>query len=472
MVNIDFAGKQTDTLQLQCEPIEISILREDFSVPNPAFASKKKYIPSRLYAITPTGKFDAGMLDDVVKTAETHGFICKVSDAVKNYFKVTENLDKIDILDREYYDYQSEAIQRAICKGRGTILVGTGGGKTLLTAGLILNLRKVLGKPNAKVMVTVPTLQLIEQTSADFEEYGLTNISKWSGKNELNPDADIIVAGTSYLVGKNTNLTILDDIDIFIADECHGYSKGAELNKVFKFLRTPYRFGLTGTLPESKINEWNVVGKIGPVIFEKKTESLVQGNFVCPFQICIFYIDHKGIKFSFRPDEPTSKYNDEIDYLITNKKRNDTIAKLALKVSKNTIIMVDRILHGEAILRALKATGDTRPIVFIQGSTDIDDREVIRDMMDKRSDVIVIAISKIFSTGLNIPNLHCIIFANAGKAKTKIIQSIGRSIRKHVSKTLAWIFDIADNTYYGIEHREKRKKLYDKEKYPWIEKNI
>ena len=237
-------------------------------------------------------------------------------------------------------------------------------------------------------------------------------------------------------------------------------------------MKTSYRFGLTGTLPESKIDEWNIIGKIGPVIYEKKTDSLVKDDFVAPFNICILNIDHKGIKFSFRPDEPTSKYNNEIDYLMTNQNRNGIIAKLALKISKNTIIMVDRIIHGESILKTLKATGDTRPIVFIQGSTDIDDRELIRDMMDKQSNVIVIAISKIFSTGLNIPNLHCIIFANAGKAKTKIIQSIGRSIRKHPTKKEALIFDVSDNTYYGFEHKEKRKKLYDREKYPWVEKYI
>jgi superfamily II DNA or RNA helicase len=472
MVFIDFSGKKKDQLQLTCEKIELDILRDDFSVPNPAAASKRKHIPARLYAITPTGKFDTGLLKNVQINMDLHGFPYEISENIKNHFKILEKPEILEELALPYRLYQSDAIQTAIEAGNGIVVVGTGGGKTLLAAGLIKNLRKLLGKPDAKVLITVPTLQLVEQTTSDFIEYGLTDVTKWSGKNKIDRSANIIVAGTQYLVGKNTDLSILDDIDILIADEVHCFGRNNKLNKIFKFLKTSYRFGLTGTLPESKIDEWNIIGKIGPVIYEKKTDSLVKDDFVAPFNICILNIDHKGIKFSFRPDEPTSKYNNEIDYLMTNQNRNGIIAKLALKISKNTIIMVDRIIHGESILKTLKATGDIRPIVFIQGSTDIDDRELIRDMMDKQSNVIVIAISKIFSTGLNIPNLHCIIFANAGKAKTKIIQSIGRSIRKHPTKKEALIFDVSDNTYYGFEHKEKRKKLYDREKYPWVEKYI
>jgi superfamily II DNA or RNA helicase len=135
--------------------------------------------------------------------------------------------------------------------------------------------------------------------------------------------------------------------------------------------------------------------------------------------------------------------------------------------------MVDRISHGEIIEKILTKTCDNkRPIYFIRGSTDIEDREKIRSFMNDRNDVIVIAISKIFSTGINIPNLHNIIFASAGKAKIKIMQSIGRALRLHVTKSMANIFDIADNTKYGMLHLAERKKLYNLENYDYTEKEI
>jgi len=449
----------------------ISIVRSAFSVANPAFISKKPYISARLYVITPTGKFDSGLLDNVTSVLDAHSFSYKVDMLVKDYFALKFGDDKLIELSIPYRDFQSEAIRTAIAHRSGVILVGTGGGKTLLAGGLITNIRKHIGKPDAKVMVTVPTLQLVEQTSKDFEEYGLTDITKWSGKNKLDRDANIIIAGTQYLVGKNTDLSIMADIDIFIIDETHVLRRQNQLNKIFKFLDTPYKFGLTGTMPSEKIDQWNIIGKIGSVLFEKKTDELKNDDYVSNFHIYILNINHGRKVFTSDPDAPASKYLKELDFLINDTRRNDVITNLSLKLSTNTVIMVDRIINGDNILKKLQGKTD-RPVYFIQGSTELEDRETIRKLMEERSDVIVIASTKIFSTGINIPNLHNIIFASAGKAKIKIIQSIGRALRLHPTKELARIFDISDNTHYANIHREERKKLYMKELYPYTEKNL
>jgi superfamily II DNA or RNA helicase len=147
--------------------------------------------------------------------------------------------------------------------------------------------------------------------------------------------------------------------------------------------------------------------------------------------------------------------------------------------------MVDRIDHGVELERKMLTTqiledsslsksihNPPRPVFFIRGSTEIDEREKIRELMNERNDVIVIAVSKIFSTGINIPNLHNIIFASAGKAKIKIMQSIGRALRLHHTKTMANIFDISDNTKYGKIHLTERIKLYETEKYTYEKKEI
>jgi hypothetical protein len=158
---------------------------------------------------------------------------------------------------------------------------------------------------------------------------------------------------------------------------------------------------------------------------------------------------------------------------MNDSRRNEIISKLASKLSNNSIIMVDRIDHGTNIEMYLKKICPIdKPVFFIQGSTEIEDREKIRQLMNTRNDVIAIAVSKIFSTGINIPNLHNIIFASAGKAKIKIMQSIGRALRLHPTKSMANIFDISDNTKYGKLHLSERIKLYNQEQYTYEEKTI
>ena len=133
--------------------------------------------------------------------------------------------------------------------------------------------------------------------------------------------------------------------------------------------------------------------------------------------------------------------------------------------------MVDRIDHGDILINNLKKL-TTKQCYYIRGSTEIEERENIRKIMNEKNDTIVVAISKIFSTGINIPNLHNIIFASAGKAKIKIMQSIGRALRLHPTKIKANIFDIADNTKYGKIHLKERIKLYNLEKFIYEEKKI
>jgi superfamily II DNA or RNA helicase len=318
-------------------------------------------------------------------------------------------------------------------------------------------------------------LQLVEQTSADFTSYGLENVTKWSGDNQPDFDASIIVAGTQILLSEKTDLSILNDVKILIIDETHGLRKGNEINKIFNLIQTNYRFGFTGTMPTSLIDQWNIIGKTGPIVFEQKTQNLKQQNYVSNFKITILKIKHNELpRFAVNSLTPASAYNQEIDFLINHIRRNEIISKLASRLDKNTIIMVDRIDHGISLEANLKQICQEvkKDVYFIRGSTDIEEREQIRKLMEIKNNIVVVAISKIFSTGINIPNLHNIIFASAGKAKIKIMQSIGRALRLHPTKTLAHIFDVADNTKYGKIHVEERIKLYNTEKYNFEIKNI
>ena len=162
-------------------------------------------------------------------------------------------------------------------------------------------------------------------------------------------------------------------------------------------------------------------------------------------------------------EKPTEAYEEELEFLQNNKFRNSIISKLVNKVDKNILIMIDRIAHGEILLKVLTET-TKKQVFFIQGSVEVEDREKVIQLMESNDDIVCIAISNIFSTGINIKNLHYIIFASIGKAKIKIIQSIGRSLRLNANKLMAYIFDIADILRYGNSHYNDRIELYKNEK--------
>ena len=216
------------------------------------------------------------------------------------------------------------------------------------------------------------------------------------------------------------------------------------------------------------MDQWNICGKIGKTIYKKQSIDLRDQNYISQVTVAALKITYTNLPNFTRPSAatPTAGYEEEIQFLQTNTFRNTIISKIVNKVDKNTLIMVDRIAHGETLLDYLKTT-TSKDIYFVHGGIDIEERETIRRLMEEQNDVICIAISKIFSTGINIKNLHNIIFAAIGKAKIKIIQSIGRSLRKHASKKCATIFDIWDNLRYGNAHALERIALYDGEKIPY-----
>ena len=464
--------------QISASPQELDIIREHFSAPNPSFRRNSgRFIPARIYCITPQGKFEIGLLKDILEFLELSNMPYEVPDLLKKLFNPLISLEKnfnVQNLSKNYRDYQEQSIIAALRQGRGVTIIPTAGGKTLIMAGLIKTFKSLKEIKN-KILVLVPSIQLVEQTASDFLEYGLTSVSKWSGNNELDYDSEIIIAGTQILMSEKTDLSVLADVELLLIDEVHSLKRGNRINDVLKFITTPYKFGFTGTMPSQKIDQWNIVGKIGPVTYEQKTHVLKDQSYVSNFKIIILNVIHSNIQ-NFEVDftQPALAYQQELEFLTNNVRRNEIIVNLALKLKENSLIMVDRIEHGNLIYQSLLNSDqlNNRPVYFIQGATEVEERETIRSLMDERRDVIVVAISKIFSTGINIPNLHNIIFATIGKAKIKIMQSIGRALRLHHTKTVATIFDIADNTKYGSKHVLERKKMYTLEKYEYIEKEI
>jgi superfamily II DNA or RNA helicase len=202
------------------------------------------------------------------------------------------------------------------------------------------------------------------------------------------------------------------------------------------------------------------------VIYEKSSFELRVEDFLFNVEVKIL-----NIHYTDRPLTLTeNKYRDELQFIYTNEYRNQLLKNLCQKLTNNTLILVNHIEHGENLFNKFKDTN--KQVFFIRGEVEVSEREEIKKMMENNNNVVCIAISAIFSTGVNIKNLHNIIFAAGGKSFVRTVQSIGRGLRKHDSKERLIIIDIADYLQYGIAHSLKRQEIYTKEKIRFSTKTI
>jgi len=476
MIRVEYDSKKCLGIITAEPPSLFNEIREHFSVKNENAKFLRRYgrfMPPRTYAITPTGRFEPGLFFEIKKFLNSKQYVgdLKVSTdfynvllpARETWHKQTSFTYNPYTLNINLRDYQEEIVQKSLEIGRGTIILATAGGKTLTAATMLSNIY-MCDRQNFKCLFVVPDRGLVEQTSQDFIEYGVPfTVSKWTGDDPLDTTTDVVVANIGILQSKNTDLSWLNEINVLFIDEVHKIRKGNEINKLFKNIKTFHRFGLTGTMPEGHLDQWNIIGKIGPVIYEKNSKSLRDKQYIAGANIQVIKLLHKkhSIPQTTNKNNVAENYRREIDTLIKSSFRNSCITKLSTQLNNNSLILVDYIEHGEIIYNLLKHTN--KQVFFIRGSVEVSEREKIKQLVEEHNDVIVVAISKIFSTGINIKNLHYIIFACGGKAKIKIVQSIGRGLRLHKDKSKLIIFDIADNYKYSMAHLEKRLLLYEKE---------
>ena len=449
-------------------------IREHFSVEDKQQVFKRRYAigyrpQTRLYAITPQGRFEPRLIFSILEFLQNQDiqFNIELTDKFKDVIFIPELKENLTKLNLDLRDYQEESVRLALKNKSGVIILPTSAGKTLVIATLV---KSIQDQHDFKALILVPDIQLVAQTYSDFIDYGIpeAEITKWTGSTEPDKNAKIVISNAQILLSEKQDLSLLKDIKLLVIDEVHKLKYGNKINKVVEQIPALFRYGFTGTLPDYKIDQWNIFGKIGRVIYFKESIDLRDQNYISQVHVAALKLTYKNIPQFTTPSmhNPTAGYEEEITWLQTNPYRNAIIIKLVNKSDKNTLIMVDRIAHGEELLRVLQESTN-KQVHFVHGAVEIEEREMIRKLMEEHDNVACIAISKIFSTGINIKNLHNIIFAAIGKARIKIIQSIGRSLRKHSSKKLATIFDIWDNLRYGNKHMVERLALYDREQIPY-----
>jgi len=421
------------------------------------------FIPDTEYAIQPTGYFDFGLYEKIVEFLESREI----------EFELTENFIKrrdcgfgfqivSDDLKLKHRDYGKDAVSKALSNGCGTIVCGTGGGKSMMTASLIENIILTKTFNKFKCLIVVPGLSLVDQLVQNFEEYGVSfTFSGWTGKSKLQ-ETDVVICNSENFCARFNDNTWIKKVDVVVVDEVHGAKTGNILTKNINKIKTPHKFGFTGTLPKNKIDEWKIIGTFGPVVFEKNSKELRDEGYLA--NACI-----KMIKL-VHPNPLKLSYRGELEFLHKNPERFIIIRRIVEKLNKNTLILVNSVEHGLDtwdLLSVLK-----KKVYFIQGETPVEERMRIIQEMEQRNDVVVIAMSRIFAVGINVKNLHYVMFIAGGKSFIRIVQSIGRGLRLHESKTRLTLLDIYDNMEYSAEHAEKRKLFYEEEQIDYIESSI
>ena len=470
MLTFDY-NPSTRKLLLKTEDLDLfNRVREHFSIENDAARYGRRYgryIPRRKYAITGAGACEVGLYWEIKKYLDKVD--TTVSDKLQKVLKVGKDIELYKDFAFDLREYQEDVVNKALKIGRGTCVLGTGAGKTFATAALIENyFRDSKDRDTFKCIVLVPDLGLVTQTYDEFLNCGTTfKLTKWTGKTKPDLTANVIICNIGIVQSRFEHNDWLKHIDLLIVDECHKIKASNKISKIVSRIRTPNKYGFTGTLPENNLDKWSIIGKLGPVIYEKTSYELRLEDYLANVAVKVLNLEYNTVPRYDTDDN----YRGELDFIYESPFRNEFLTKLCDKLDNNTLILVNHIKHGELLKEYLNALTN-KQVYFIRGEVDVEKRDEIKKIMEIDTNVVCVAISAIFSTGINIKNLHNIIFASGGKSFIRTVQSIGRGLRKHNLKSKLIIFDVCDRLRYGIRHCEKRKDIYKKEKIKFTETNI
>lgn len=470
--------KRKDNFGYITPPYANSYVRDVFKVknPNPKATVYSKY----LYPITPAGKFDIGLYPIIKEKIESLNEGYSFSELQTDFSEfVTPTLGDYEIQNIDgfnYYDYQKEAIEKMLKNGRGIINLPTAAGKGLVMAGFSKTV--LFNYDDYKILIMVPNIGLLKQLYDEFvNDYGISDITKWSGNNSPDLSKNILISNSQILLSDvDSSISLLKEYDCVLVDECHKLKKKNSINSFIDGLKTPNRFGLTGTIPKEELDAWNVLGKLGPIIISKKSYDLRRDiGSISNVEVRVLKFNHKNKPKKYKPSvneqyKPTGQYENEIEFIYGNDWRNNTIVEISNKLNGNVLILVDRISHGESLKELFSES--SKESYFIHGEVPVEERAIIQNKMESQDNIVCIAMSEIFSTGISIKNLKYCVFMCIGKAYTRVLQSIGRTLRKHENKEKSVIFDITDNTKYSSDHFKSRLNFYAEEKINYEIKEI
>ena len=373
-------------------------------------------------------------------------------------------------------DYQVNAIEYAIRKHRALLLSPTASGKSLIIYILVRYYMLLLEKEATdKILILVPTTSLVEQMYSDFIDYGwqeeyMQKIYSGHDKNVTKP----VVISTWQSIYKFPK-SYFDQFGMVVGDEAHLFKAKSLTTIMSKLHQCKYRFGLTGTLDGMQTHRLVLEGLFGTLNKVVTTKELIDKKTLAEFRIKSLVLTYPEHECKLVKD---MNYQDEIEFIVTHPKRNEFIRDLALTLKGNTLVLFQFVeKHGEGLYKQISDATE-RKVFYVFGGTDTNTREEIRAITEKEKDAIIVASYGTFSTGINIRNLHNIVFSSPSKSRVRTLQSIGRGLRRSESKDTATLFDIADDLSYKsrrnftLNHFLERINIYNEEQFDYEIKRI
>ena len=453
-----------------------------FEVPGAQFSPsyKKRYWDGkiRLFNVQ-TKEIYIGLLDRIVQFCKDHEYTYEFKDN-KYYglpFEVNDGISKEGVKDyvtsisrHKPRDYQIDGVYDALRHNRKLLISPTASGKSLM----IYSLVRYYVEKQQNILIVVPTTSLVEQMYKDFEDYGW-NVGSYCHKvyagKERETDSQVIITTWQSIYKLPTQY--FSRFNVVIGDEAHQFKSKSLISIMTKLANAKYRFGFTGTLDGSQTHKWVLEGLFGPSYKIIKTDELMSKGHLAKLDINVILLKHLPNRFE--------TYEDEVKYIIGHQRRNKFIKNLALDLKGNTLILFARVEgHGQPLYELINNSNqiENRHVFFVHGGVDTEDREKVREITEKENNAIIVASYGTFSTGINIKNLHNVIFASPSKSRIRNLQSIGRVLRKGDKKTKATLYDIADDISYKsrknytLNHLIERIKIYNEENFNYDIVNI
>jgi len=483
MSHLIISKKNEVYLHIKAEPHVYYELQDQFTfdVPNAKFSPqfRNKYWDGKIRLFnTQTGEIYIGLLDRIIRFCEDHEYTYEFADN-KFYglpFEINDGISKEGVKDymtaisrHAPRDYQVEGVYDALRHNRKLLISPTASGKSLM----IYSVVRYYVERQQNILIVVPTTSLVEQMYKDFADYGWDVGSYchkiYAGK-ERETDSQVII--TTWQSIYKLPKQYFARFNVVVGDEAHQFKSKSLISIMTKLCDAKYRFGFTGTLDGTQTHKWVLEGLFGPSYKIIKTDELMQKGHLAKLDIKILLLKHPPNKFDI--------FEDEVQYIINHSKRNNFIKNLTLDLKGNTLVLFSRVEgHGQPLYDLINNSKvDDRHVFFIHGGVETEEREKVREITEKESNAIIVASYGTFSTGINIRNLHNVVFASPSKSRIRNLQSIGRVLRKGENKVKATLYDIADDISYKsrknytLNHLIERIKIYNEENFNYDIVNI
>lgn len=498
MHDIQVRFKDFSHVHIECEDSVFYELRDYFSFEADGYRFNPKFKygqwDGRIRLLDYNHLLPFGLASQIRKFADQFGYKVWFDPAISEKEELSREefdswLNKKEIYSGltkiEPHWYQKDAVYEGLINRRRILNLPTSAGKSLIQALLSsYYTENYVGK----ILIIVPTTALVDQMIDDFCDYRLFERSQMLGiRGGTARDSNALIYVSTWQTAVKQPKEWFSKFGLMMNDECH-LSTGKSISSIISGLNNcMFKFGLSGSLKDGKANIMQYVGMFGEIYKPVSTAQLMEDGQVTDLKINSIFLRY--------PDNATEAlkgktYQEEIKFITAVKRRNKWISSLAIKLAnrnENVFLMFKHAAHGKELLKTIKDAGYER-VYFVNGEIDTDTRTALKLMAEKETGIIVVASYGVFSTGISVKNLHHVIFAHPVKSKIIVLQTIGRVLRKHGSKTIANVWDIIDDLgvkpksanakkkyvhlNYALKHALERIQRYADEKFNYVMKTV